>query len=438
LSALLLCAGSLAACAAAPSSRAAPPYETVSASDVVPGHVAAEADRFSAQPTADHAVAFVHAARAAGDPRYGAHLLDLVRIGYSNTSAELALEGLAELSGIPRTHLLNDEYLTYGQWVLEQAPEPPADYAAFKAALYRQVDDEFVPLLLATTDRRALAGLQWGGVAVGAIRELNAPSRLRMEHVAWSQPDEAVFGVVGADGSALAYPERVLARHELANDELAGVPVSVSFCTLCRSARAFDRRVDGRTLTFRTSGLLLYSNKVMVDNETGSLWQQLTGRAIGGPLTGHQLFELPIETTTWSDWQHRHPASQVIDRPAPTIVDPETGALIGYDYIPDGALAHYFASAALWYPVLATPPVFPLKEPVATLALDGAYLAVSIAAMASTGTAPIDVGGRQVIAEAAPRGVRFRDTSDGKTLPAGQSFWFAWYGLHPDTVWWPA
>ncbi len=323
---------------------------------------------------------------------------------------------------------------TYSIWF---GSATPARYAAFKAALYRQVDDEFVPLLQTTTDRRTLAGLQWGGVGVGAIRELNTPSRLRMEQVAWSQPDEAVFGVVGTDGSALAYPERILARHELANDELAGVPVSVSFCTLCRSARVFDRRVGGRTLTFRTSGLLLYSNKVMVDNETSSLWQQLTGRAIGGPLTGRQLTELPIETTTWSDWQRRHPDSDVIDKPAPTIVDPETGTLVGYDYIPDGALAPYFASAALWYPVLATPPVFPLKELVATLALDGKYLAVSIEAVANTGPAQIDVGGRQVVAEAAPRGVRFTDAVDGETLPAGQSFWFAWYGLHPDTTWWP-
>ncbi len=353
--ACLLCAGTLVACSAARSPRSGPIDQVVSATDVAAGDVAGQADRFSADPTSDHAVAFVHAARAAEDPRYGAHLLDLVRIGYSSAAAELALEGLAELSGIPRTHRRNDEYLTYGRWVLEQAPEPPAGYAAFKAALYRQMDDEFVPLLLATTDLRTLAGLQWGGVGVGAIRELNTPSRLPMKQVPWSQPDEAVFGVVGTDGSALAYPERIVARHELANDELAGVPVSVSFCTLCRSARVFDRRVEGRTLTFRTSGLLLYSNKVMVDNETSSLWQQLSGRAIGGPLTGHQLSELPIETTTWSDWQRRHPDSEAIDKPAPTVLDPETGTLVGYDYIPDGALAPYFASAELWYPVLATP-----------------------------------------------------------------------------------
>lgn len=402
------------------------------------GDVAEAAGRFSAQPTSDHALAFVHAARAAGDLRYAAHLLDLVRIGYSNTAAELALDALADLSGIPRTHRLNDEYLTYGQWVLEQAPEPPDRYAEFKAALYRQMDDDFVPLLLATMERRTLAGLQWGGVAVGAIRELNAPARVQMERVAWSQPEEAVFGVVGVNGSALAYPERILARHELANEEVDGVPVSVSFCTLCRSARAFDRRVAGRTLSFRTSGLLLFSNKVMVDNETSSLWQQLTGRAIAGPLLGHQLIELPIETTTWADWQRRHPASEVIDRPAPTVVDPETGAFVGYDYLPDRALAPYFASPDLWYPVLATPPVFPLKEPVATLALDGAFLAVSIDAMAEAGAVKIDVGDRVVIAEAAPRGVRFTDATDGTTLPAGQSFWFAWFGLHPDTAWWPA
>ena len=65
--------------------------------------------------------------------------------------------------------------------------------------------------------------------------------------VAWSTPDEEVFGIVGAQGTALAYPERIIARHELANDMLDATAVAVSFCTLCRAARLFDRPVAGRT-----------------------------------------------------------------------------------------------------------------------------------------------------------------------------------------------
>lgn len=448
---LLVIAGAVSACTAGPSgpeadagtasgsaTSAGPAASPPSVSPAAAAAVADAAARFGAAPTADGAVAFVVAARAAGDARYGPHLLDLVRVGYSSAAADQAFDGLAELSGIARTGRTTEEYLTYGQWVLEEAPEAAPGYAAFKAALYYQVDDEFVPLLLQVTDARVLAGLQWGGVGVGAIGELNDPRRIPIDAPAWAQPDEAVFAMVGGGGTALVYPERILARHELANDVLDGVPVSVSFCTLCRASRLFDRRVEGRTLTFRTSGLLLNSNKVMVDNETSSLWTQLTGQAIAGPLTGAQLTELPIETTTWADWQARHPDAVVVDKPAPTLIDPETGSPVGYDYQPDAALAPYYASDQLWYPVLATPDVFALKETVATLALDGAYLAVGIAALAEVGSVELSVGERRVVASASPRGVRFTDAESGAALSSGQSFWFAWYGLHPDTTWWPA
>ena len=47
---------------------------------------------------------------------------------------------------------------------------------------------------------------------------------------------------------ARAYPLQVMIWHEIANDEVGGVPVSVTFCPLCNTAIAFDRPtnvVDG-------------------------------------------------------------------------------------------------------------------------------------------------------------------------------------------------
>ena len=43
------------------------------------------------------------------------------------------------------------------------------------------------------------------------------------------------------NGEAKAYPLAILTWHEIANDEVGGVPVSVTFCPLCNSAVAFDR-----------------------------------------------------------------------------------------------------------------------------------------------------------------------------------------------------
>ena len=408
------------------------------------------------RPTSDAARQVVAAIVERGDPSYGAYLLDLVRVGFSNTAADEALDALARLSGIERSSRINDEYVRYGEWVLEDAPAPRGDYLGFKAAVYRSVDVDFVPLLERVDDRRVLAGLQWGGVGVGAIGELNEPGRVPMTAPAWAQPGEEVYAMVGEQGTALVYPERILARHELANDVLDDVPVAVTFCTLCRSVRVYDRRVDGRAITLRTSGLLLHSNKVMVDVETGSLWQQFSGRALAGPLKGRTLRALDVEITTWETWLSNHGASVVVDKPPPTVIDRETGVPIGYEYEPGAALAHYYASNDLWYPVLAAPVDLAPKTPVATIDIDGSRLAVSIEALTARGPMVFLVAGRLVAARPVPGGIHFHDAT-GTGWPEGpldddrqrnridaldrlrsnQSFWFAWYGEHPDTDWWP-
>jgi hypothetical protein len=48
---------------------------------------------------------------------------------------------------------------------------------------------------------------------------------------------------------ARAYPLRILMWHEIVNDTVAGIPVAVTYCTLCNAALVFDRRVAGRTST---------------------------------------------------------------------------------------------------------------------------------------------------------------------------------------------
>ncbi len=45
-----------------------------------------------------------------------------------------------------------------------------------------------------------------------------------------------------ARGMARAYPIQILIWHEIVNDTLAGVPIAVTYCPLCNSAIAFDRR----------------------------------------------------------------------------------------------------------------------------------------------------------------------------------------------------
>lgn len=139
----------------------------------------------------------------------------------------------------------------------------------------------------------------WSDVAGERDRELRA--------------DDAVLGIE-VDGQARAYPLKVLDRHEVVNDDFGG-PLLVTYCPICRSGIAADRRVAGATRTFGVSGLLFHANLVMYDQESGSLWSQFLATAIRGPLVGTALDLQPVTTTTWTEWQGNHPDTAVLVPP---------------------------------------------------------------------------------------------------------------------------
>lgn len=56
--------------------------------------------------------------------------------------------------------------------------------------------------------------------------------------------DDPVFGV-DINGDARAYPLRIANWHEMVNDVVGGVPVSLAYCTLCGAGILFDGRVPG-------------------------------------------------------------------------------------------------------------------------------------------------------------------------------------------------
>lgn len=122
---------------------------------------------------------------------------------------------------------------------------------------------------------------------------------------------EPVIGLV-VGGQARAYPLRILTWHEIVNDEIAGVPVTITYCPLCNSAIAFDRRIDGRVLDFGTTGKLRNSDLVMYDRQTESWWQQFLGEAIVGTMTGKRLKAIPARLESFANFKKRAPAGHVL------------------------------------------------------------------------------------------------------------------------------
>lgn len=126
---------------------------------------------------------------------------------------------------------------------------------------------------------------------------------------------------VEIDGRAKAYPLNMLTMHEISNDSLSGIPILPTYCPLCNASIVYDRRVSmaGKelVLNFEVSGMLRNSDMVMADKQTESWWQQLTGEAIVGKVTGTRLKVIPSVVISVEDFFDSYPNGQILS--------PETG-----------------------------------------------------------------------------------------------------------------
>ena len=73
----------------------------------------------------------------------------------------------------------------------------------------------------------------------------------------------------------------------------------------------WSREVAGRRLTFHLAGIN-NQNFLMRDDETGTYWQQISGRAISGPLEGQQLALILSDELTFKVWCEEEPGGTVL------------------------------------------------------------------------------------------------------------------------------
>ena len=141
----------------------------------------------------------------------------------------------------------------------------------------------------------------YSGGSAGILGESNKDKRLPKK--------ELVMGMT-VSGFAKAYPFSVISQQTIINDHFAGQEVVITFEPESESGAAFQRRLDGRTLTFEPAegraGIAL-----MRDLETSSLWQVLTGQAVEGPMFGQRLERLPSHYSFWFAWSDFHPETEL-------------------------------------------------------------------------------------------------------------------------------
>ena len=331
------------------------------------------------------------------DKRFIAVFIELLRASQigrlPGTDDETIVRALQGLSG----QTLSADWSAWVEWYGGTALVPPPGFTGWKGRLLARIDPCFADFLTdGAPSRIRTEEIAWGGVPVDGIPALTHPAMTQAAAASYLAPSDPIFGLA-VRGDARAYPLRILDWHEMVNDVVGGVPVSLAYCTLCGSGIAYDGRAPaGAVYTFGSSGLLFRSNKLMYDHQTRTLWNQLTGEPVLGPLARHPvpLKTLPVVLTTWADWRAQHPATRVLD------------LATGYDrpYVPGVPYGKYFASPDTMFPVWRRSHLLPPKTRVYTLHLDGVPKAYPLDVLAARRVVN-DIVGRTTIVLVATRGI---------------------------------
>ena len=170
------------------------------------------------------------------------------------------------------------------------------------------------------TDFSVTAVRDWSEIRSGGPPKDGIPALSDPEFVVASAKSglgaaEPVITVEMPGARPRTYPIRYLIWHEIVNDRIGNRPIAITYCPLCNSGLVFDRRTKRGVLSFGVSGKLRNSDMVMYDRETQSWWQQATGEAIVGRLTGTQLRALPAWMESWAQFKQRNPDGLVMAEP---------------------------------------------------------------------------------------------------------------------------
>jgi hypothetical protein len=273
--------------------------------------------------------------------------------------------------------------------------------------------------------------------------------------------EDLVFGL-DFGGAVRAYPALILVWHEIVNDWVKDEPILVTYCPLCYTSVAFERRINGEAVEFGVSGKLYNSDLVMYDRLTDSYWSQVLGKAIVGELAGQELRRIPLDHTTWAVWKRMHPETQVLSR--------DTGHVRAYGSDPYGG---YYTSGQIWFPVENRDDRLHPKELVYGIIVGGEQKAYVKKALDERGVVNDRVGGVDVVVLGVPFGparayerrvgdttldfvvengkifdvqTRSEWTVDGVAISGAHagtrltrivgitSFWFAWVAFYPNTT----
>lgn len=266
--------------------------------------------------------------------------------------------------------------------------------------------------------------LDQGCFGQDCIPSIDSPKFENGKNASWLRESDVVF-TISRNGVERAYPQRILNWHEIVNDEVGGDPIAVTFCPLCGSAVAFERKVNGVMTEFGVSGKLHDNDLVMYDRFEGNLWQQITGEGIVGPAArrNEKLKPVLLGTTNWGKWIKEHPNSQVLSK--------DTGFSRNYDQYPYGT---YEQDDQLLFGVKNLNKSLPIKTVVYGVEINGKAKAYPANVFDKQTIFEDSVGGTKLKLEKINTGeIKVTNIQTNEEITPLRLFWFAWAAFHPDT-----
>ncbi len=260
-----------------------------------------------------------------------------------------------------------------------------------------------------------------GGPSKDGIPSIDRPSFVSVREADDWLEDREPVAVVRLNGAIRAYPLSILIWHEIVNDWIAGDPVTVTYCPLCNTTLAFDRRFAGQILDFGATGRLRHSDLVMYDRQSETWWQQATGEGIVGEHAGARLTPLPAVVMSWRSVKTQMEHAQVLSR--------ETG-------FPDNFTQRYGRNPYQGYDRRKAPwrqffrhdgvdARLPAMERVVALERNGQYLAVPFSVLRNKRVAHVRVDDLDVVvfwASGTASAVDHSNIAEGRDVGSSQSF----------------
>ena len=264
-----------------------------------------------------------------------------------------------------------------------------------------------------------------GGPAKDGIPAIDQPRFLSVRKARFMKNDDRLLGIEIA-GIARAYPIKILNWHEVVNDRIGREAFSITYCPLCGTGMAFSARLGNEKLDFGVSGLLYNSDVLLYDRQSHSLWSQIMQQAVTGKHKGAMLTRLPLTHTTWANWKKLYPETKVLST--------RTGSVRNYEASP---YKNYDQSKHLFFPVYSKAPIiYHPKERVLGIEINGIFKAYPFVELNKNPKAIFTdtINNKELEVrwnKEHQSGAIFHDKKD---ITITQSFWFAWFTFHPDTL----